>query len=321
MDKAEVLRAIDLDQLEYIQRKIRVDFDNQLQQPVGLHFQGRSHRIEGIICRFGMLAGQPQNGYLVEDEDSNIFCLYYQLENIIRQAWMQPAFWVLSFRVRNNQEMLKWYVEDRKMLVNVSLKRLVDFHGHVCPELVIGSKVCEFVQNLLSERTISASGISIIAENATSALDAIQVLLGVTVGNQRLVVMDYGKHNYTLFSRPRNRGWKLRQNNLHYPDETTFHLLERKISDNEALFEDVVEFQRLVDARIRQIIELPPEALFAIEEVAELTELAESASVYFTCSVCGEQVLASRSIENCKKTLCIPCFRQNFPGCTHFGLQ
>jgi formylmethanofuran dehydrogenase subunit E len=45
----------------------------------------------------------------------------------------------------------------------------------------------------------AANGIAaIIAENSTSALDAIQIMLGATLGNQRLKVMDLGKHNYTV---------------------------------------------------------------------------------------------------------------------------
>ena len=54
---------------------------------------------------------------------------------------------------------------------------------------------------------------------STSALDAIQVLLGATVGNRRLAVMDFGKHNYTVFSRPVNRGWRLRRRVLRFGDE------------------------------------------------------------------------------------------------------
>ncbi|SDO35452.1 formylmethanofuran dehydrogenase subunit E family protein [Desulforhopalus singaporensis] len=72
------------------------------------------------------------------------------------------------------------------MLANIAFKRVVDFHGHVCPELALGSKFCEYVQHLLNENVLDDNSFSVLAENCTSALDAIQVLLGVTVGTSAL---------------------------------------------------------------------------------------------------------------------------------------
>jgi len=321
MDITEALRAIHYDHLKYIQRKVRVDFDNRLQQPVSFTFADQIHVIDDIVGRFKMLEDQPANGYLVQVFDRDIFCLYYQLESVQRQASIQPGFWVLCFRIQNDDELMSWYLEDRKMLANVSLKRVVDFHGHICPELAIGGKFCEFVQARLANGTLASSGLSIISENTTSALDAIQVLLGVTVGNQRLLFMDYGKHNYTLLSRHSGRGWKLRLKAQYYGDEEIFHGLECKINENKALIEEVVHFQQLIDARVRQILELAPEDLFSIEEVDADTLPRESVSLYHTCSICGEQVLANRSIESRDKIYCMPCFQKETPGCTHFGMQ
>ena len=207
------------------------------------------------------------------------------------------------------------------MLVNMTLKRVADFHGHICPELALGGKFCEFVQSLLEEGTLNNSGLSIISENTTSALDAIQVLLGVTIGNQRLMVMDYGKHNYTLLSRQQVRGWKLKLKVQYYDDEDSYHSLEEKIYNKQALFEDMVQFQQLMDARVRQILELSPKELFSIEEVDAKNWPRESASIYLTCSVCGEQVLASHTIEKRRKIYCMPCFQKKTPGCMQFGTQ
>jgi formylmethanofuran dehydrogenase subunit E len=38
------------------------------------------------------------------------------------------------------------------------------------------------------------------SENCTPAVDAIQTLVGATVGNARPKIMDYGKHCYTVLS-------------------------------------------------------------------------------------------------------------------------
>ncbi|MFN2356031.1 MAG: hypothetical protein ABR512_16135 [Desulfopila sp.] len=52
MDRAEALRAIDQDHLEYIQRKVQVDFDNQRQQPVNFRFAGQKYAVNRVICSF-----------------------------------------------------------------------------------------------------------------------------------------------------------------------------------------------------------------------------------------------------------------------------
>lgn len=284
-------------------------------------FAGQTHAISAVVGLFKMFADQPANSYLVEATDRNVFCLYYQLEAVQRRSSLDQGFWVLWFRILNDNELMSWYLEDRKMLVNMTLKRVADFHGHICPELALGGKFCEFVQSLLEEGAVSLSGLSIISENTTAALDAIQVLLGVTIGNQRLLVMDYGKHNYTLLSRLQDRGWRLKLKPQYYDSEASYHNLEEKIFNKQALFEDMVLFQQLMDARVQQILELTAKELFSVEEVKAETRPQESVSVYLTCSICGEQVLATRSIESRNEIFCIPCFQRMTPECAHYGIQ
>lgn len=321
MDNTEIWRSIHFDQLKYIQRKIRVDFDNRRQQPVSFFFAGQTYQVDEVVGRFKLVAGQPPTSYLVETTDRSIYYLYHQLEQVDRQCGLDRAFWVLCFRIMGDDELMSWYLEDRKMLINASLKRVVDFHGHICPELALGEKFCEYVQGLLAKETITNQDLSIISENTTSALDAIQMLLGVTVGNQRLMVMDYGKHNYTLFSRHHDRGWRLKLRTRYYGDEQVYEDLEDKIMHSQAMLEDVVRFQQLLDNRVRLILGLAPEELFAIEEVDANTRPKEAASVYLTCTECAEQVLASRSVEMREKVYCLPCFQKKNPDCNQFGLQ
>lgn len=207
------------------------------------------------------------------------------------------------------------------MLANISMKRVVDFHGHICPELAIGGKFCEFAQNLINSGTLEAAGLSVVSENTTSALDAIQVLLGLTIGNQRLLVLDYGKHTYTLFSKYRDQGWKLIMKPQCYGDEDAYLTLERKIINNEALYEDVLQFQQMLDVRIRRLLDLTPEDLFSINEVSTESLPKELSGVYLTCAICGEQVLESRCIENRDTIFCQPCFQKKTPGCLMHGMQ
>jgi formylmethanofuran dehydrogenase subunit E len=111
------------------------------------------------------------------------------------------------------------------MIVNMALKQIADFHGHLCPDLILGGKLCEYIQRLLPT-TQPANGIAtIVAENCTSALDAIQMILGVTLGNQRLKVMDLGKHNYTIIPKSIGASFRLVLNLQAYKDEEAYKRL------------------------------------------------------------------------------------------------
>jgi formylmethanofuran dehydrogenase subunit E len=120
-------------------------------------------------------------------------------------------------------------LEEGKMLLNIHLKRVVDFHGHLCPDLVLGCKLCEYAKKLFSQGGGLNGGISVIAENCTSSLDAIQIILGTTVGNQRLQVMDFGKHNYTLLSKKAETGFRLSLKKQHFSDEEEYRGIEKKL--------------------------------------------------------------------------------------------
>jgi formylmethanofuran dehydrogenase subunit E len=322
MERAEVLRSIDLEQLDYIQQKIEVVCDNDRQLPVGLGLAGKIFPVNRILCRCKIAEDHSGYGYLVEIRGGNVFYLYNQPEDYHGSDLVDPGIWVLCFRVVQDQELMRLFLEDRKMLANVALKRVVDFHGHICPELALGSKFCEFVQHLLSENNLEDNNFSVLAENNTSALDAIQILLGVTVGNQRLMIMDYGKHNYTMYSRSKNKGWNFKMKTMAFGDEEDFHRLEEKIINNSAQLEDMVSFQKLIDERVHQIFALSPEELFVIEPTqCAQQQPQESTSLYTICSMCGQQVLATRCIERRDRILCLPCFQKEAPGCIHHGLQ
>lgn len=78
---------------------------------------------------------------------------------------------------------------------------------------------CEYAQDFLFKEVEPSGRISVLAENCTSALDALQVLLGVTLGNQSLREIDFGKHNYTFSTRTGGEGFALRLKRLAFDNE------------------------------------------------------------------------------------------------------
>jgi formylmethanofuran dehydrogenase subunit E len=216
---------------------------------------------------------------------------------------------------------MAFYREDRKMLIDISFKRIVDFHGHLCPDLVLGGKLCVYIQNLPSKDGAENGGMSIIAENSTSALDAIQVMLGATLGNHRLQIMDYGKHNYTLLFQNQENGLRFSLRRLSHDDEMEYLALEQRIISRQAILDEVVQFQGLLDRRVKYLMGLSPEHLFDVVRVESVPRPVETASIYLTCSKCRQQILKSRVIQHQGKTYCIPCSQHSNTGRQGCGLQ
>ncbi len=86
--------------------------------------------------------------------------------------------------------------------------RAVDFHGHECPGLAIGFRACELAMEKLSLDFSRDEDIVCVTENDACGVDAIQVLLGCSLGKGNLIYRDRGKQAYSFFNR--NTGEKIR---------------------------------------------------------------------------------------------------------------
>lgn len=306
MNAAEALRAIRFDELRYIQEHVTVDFDSLLQVPRYFCHGSETHFVRETLGRFQMQPGSFPGGFLVKTAGDEVFFLY--LHQLRQENRPSECRWVLSFRILSDRELMVSDEKDRKMLVNMAVKRVVDFHGHLCPELVIGMKACEYAQELLFPESEPKGRLSVVAENRSSALDALQVLLGVTVGNECLQIVDIGKHNYTFISREPSRCLCLRLKLQHFGDEPEYTVLQEKTRCNRITLDEVVDFQRLLDGRVHKLLTAHPQNLFEVHDVGALPQSMEYAPTYLPCSGCGEGVLLERLIPCQGKSYCLPCF-------------
>jgi len=318
MERTEALRSIAYDLVEYIQKRVSVDFDNGAQRPISFLFKGNTHNIGEVLGRFRLRETSPSHAFLVCTGRDEVYFLYFHDWIVNHRTPFYEGCWVLSFRILTDRELMALYREERKMLVHATFKKVVDFHGHLCPDLVLGGKACQYAQDLLSSNGQLEGGISIIAENSTSALDAIQVMLGATIGNQRLKVKDYGKHNYTFIGKNGHAAFRLSLRPRCYGDEEAYNALEQKIVSNQAVLDDVVRFQELLDSRINCLFGLTPEVLYTARPVEPRRDPTELASVYLTCCRCGEQVLKSHIVEHGGAIYCTPCFHRINIDTSHF---
>ena len=321
MDNMEALRSIRYDLIEYLQEKVRVDFDNKSQAPISFSLRGTTHTVKEILGRYRTREQDPVNAFLVKVRGGTAFYLYFHYCDTEQTRAVREGYWVLSFRILRDHEIMALYREDRKMIPSRTLRRIVGFHGHLCPDLVIGCKLCEYVRASLSSSEKFGPGISIIAENCTSALDAVQFLLGATLGNQRLQVMDFGKHNYVLLSNNAQTFYKFSLRQPQYADGDLYDVLGQKIMNHEVMLEEMVQFQELSDGRVKKLLALSPQELFEVEGIENYQLPVKKASVYLACEKCGHPILKCRRMDFQNKTCCIPCSRRITSGCALSSLH
>ena len=321
MVREEALRAISEDQLDYIQQPVVVDFDEARSRPLAFTARGERHEIDKVLDRFRTGSVPSMNAFLVRTVYGHVFLLYFHANGVAPDRSRHEGRWILSFRIFDDNELMAFYRRERKMIVNMALKRIADFHGHLCPDLVIGGKLCEYIQQRLPVDEPANGIAAIIAENCTSALDAIQVMLGITLGNQRLKVMDLGKHNYTIIPKSAAGSFRLVSNLQQYGNEDSYRWLSHKMMNDTIVMDEVVSLQIMIDERVKHLLNQPPESLFRRESVEKTHQLPEVPSIYLTCCQCNDPVLSSHAVEYGDRIYCMPCFQLMKEGSRCYRLQ
>ncbi|NVM21318.1 MAG: formylmethanofuran dehydrogenase [Desulfobacterales bacterium] len=188
------------------------------------------------------------------------------------------------------------------------LKRCIAFHGHLCPGLVYGFLVAKEAARFFGLRRSRDEEVVVISENDTCAVDALQVLLGTTIGKGNLILKDYGKNVFTVFDRSDKRALRFsRKGHYRYQGERQeeFEGLEASVAAGRATVKQRMR-QRLLKAL--DLLSKPFDAVFDTKEVKcpepPYAPLAPSAA----CAQCGEMTMAAKMIEiDDDMRLCIPC--------------
>ncbi|NLM46083.1 MAG: formylmethanofuran dehydrogenase [Firmicutes bacterium] len=87
-------------------------------------------------------------------------------------------------------------------------EKAVAFHGHECPGLAIGVRICEAAMEKMRIGLSADEEIVCVTENDACGVDAIQALLSCTVGKGNLLFRGTGKQAFSFFNR--KTGEKLR---------------------------------------------------------------------------------------------------------------
>lgn len=88
-------------------------------------------------------------------------------------------------------------------------EKAVAFHGHQCPGLAIGVKACQAAMELLELERAQDEELVCITENDACGVDAIQALLGCSLGKGNLIYYGTGKQAFTFYRRRDGKGVRL----------------------------------------------------------------------------------------------------------------
>jgi formylmethanofuran dehydrogenase subunit E len=296
LTREDIFRQIDADNVKPVQGFVAVDYDNTLQMPLGFRHWDQYYEVLELVGSFRESPDDPSVLYLVRTREG-VYALYLDLWET-GDRHRQRGQWVLHFRVEDEGE-------DR-MLVNMELKQVADFHGHLCPDLAIGYRACHYALAHLELELLWSPGLRVLIENVGSAVDAVQQLTGCTLGNGQLIVRDYGKHVYT-FVYGEEDGLRLVLKPEALSPDSDFLALEEKIKASRATMLETARYQVLLDERISTLLKLPDEALFSARRVAVEWPDEPTTSALIPCDDCGEPVAASHLVTIGGERLCRPC--------------
>ena len=171
------------------------------------------------------------------------------------------------------------YKDENKELWN----RCAAFHGHVCGGLTIGYKASLLAMELLEMTFSKDEQIVCIAENDTCSVDAIQVMLGCSIGKGNLLFHMTGKQAFTFFNRLNGKSVRL--------------LLKERPEGLSR--EDSMAWYQSKE----------PEELFTV--MAPRLQLPERARIFqsYKCDCCGEVTGSNWIRIQDGKKLCVDCYK------------
>ena len=160
----------------------------------------------------------------------------------------------------------------------------VSFHGHACGGLTIGYKAALYAIELLNLDFSDDEQVVCIAENDACGVDAIQVMLGCSIGKGNLLFHMRGKQAFSFYDRTNGKSVRL--------------VLKPK-PEGLTREESFAYYQSRA-----------PKELFDVKEAA--IPLPEKARLFdsYVCDCCGEKTGANWiRIVNGKK-LCLDCCKE-----------
>jgi formylmethanofuran dehydrogenase subunit E len=190
------------------------------------------------------------------------------------------------------------------------LNTCIEFHGHLCPGLVYGYLVGKEAIKLLHLKRSKDEEIVAVSENDSCAVDALQVLLGTSIGKGNLILKDYGKNVYTIIHRQQKRAYRFSRNQSYdYTGKSkeTFVHLDAAISAGTATENEKWRHKHLKSA---DLLARPFHDIFTTIEVDFIMPSYAPLARSEACENCGEMTMSTKLVDiEDGGRVCVPCSR------------
>jgi len=185
------------------------------------------------------------------------------------------------------------------------LNKVIKFHGHCCPGLVIGYRVAKYVLKNFN-RSQDEELVAIVYNNSCS-VDAIQFILGCTFGKGNLIFKDYGKHVYVFYSKENKKGIRI---SLKGEISEEMNAVRNRILNTKKGSKDIDNLKMQKKEYIDKLLALPEERLFNIREVDILEPKRSKIYPSIQCEECGEYFMEIKGRIINGKIVCMECFER-----------
>lgn len=167
--------------------------------------------------------------------------------------------------------------------------KAVAFHGHVCGGIALGARACMEAIDRLGIRFSEDEDLVCVTENDACGVDAVQAILGCTMGKGNLIYYGTGKMAFSFYNRKSGE---------------SFRLIARPKKPGGPKGQEYIDF----------VLTGPLEEIFAVTETRyPLPEQARSLATV-TCEICGEGAPETKMRLQDGKKVCLECFRDYSRG-------
>lgn len=159
--------------------------------------------------------------------------------------------------------------------------KCVEFHGHECGGLAIGYQAALYARELLNIEKSQDEDIVCITENDACGVDAIQVLLGCSLGKGNLLIKMRGKQAFSIFNRRTGASVRL-------------------------VLREMPELSR--EERMEKLMRGDYHELFDVKETVDTLPVKAKIFTSYYCDNCGEKTSENYIRLQGDKKLCLDCY-------------
>lgn len=187
------------------------------------------------------------------------------------------------------------------------IEAAIHFHGHVCPGIFIGIRAAELCLRKFGHN--DDTPIVAVCETDMCGVDAIQSLIGCTLGKGNFIHRDYGKTAFTFYRKSDGAGIRaILKPEAMGPNQQKCLAILKKDEAGQASAEDLELLEVMREEQQKMLMTASLEELFELSTPTAQQPKPAKVLATLICEHCGEGTMESRTRRFDGQTLCIPCF-------------